>query len=369
VTFLLDLASAEQRIVGGKVAYRPDPNLRVGTSAFVWKVICDLEGKVVVYAATVNGRGKTEVIATARWSDGELADYRQQTSLLPTGYQWNLVEDALRVALDGAPGAPLDDPQLVEDVSAIEARFEARERDWLPRLDGAARPPRRRRGLYVAAALGAASVAVVVVVGASRCARTPAVTPPVATASADPPPAPVPDPVSPVSLIEPPAPVPAHAASAASPAERIANAGSLAEALAIARPELTDTPEELGTGTRLLASFAARRLRWADVDVAAETTIGRVEKDPEPERGKRLCATGELLQIERRDLDARKIYVGRLRTRDDDTLAFVAVGSTGDLVKRSTGKLCGVVTGKAGGAVAVVGMFELPENRRPTVEQ
>jgi hypothetical protein len=141
---------------------------------------------------------------------------------------------------------------------------------------------------------------------------------------------------------------------------------SLAEAIAIAKPTMTDGTEELFA--KPLVDYAARHMLWADVDVPAETTIPLVLKDPDPERGKRLCASGTITRIERRDLDGRKLYVGSLATADD-AVAFVVVGATGDLVKRSSGKLCGVVTGRNGDAVTVVGMFDLPENRHPIVEQ
>jgi hypothetical protein len=53
---------------------------------------------------------------------------------------------------------------------------------------------------------------------------------------------------------------------------------------------------------------------------------------------------------------------------------FYAVGSTGSIVESSSARFCGVAIGKydytnsmggAGHAVAAVGMFDLPENRKP----
>jgi hypothetical protein len=55
-------------------------------------------------------------------------------------------------------------------------------------------------------------------------------------------------------------------------------------------------------------------------------------------------------------------------------VVFYAVGETGDLVAGSRTRLCGIVTGlhsflNSGGgvthAIRAVGMFDLPENRRP----
>lgn len=129
---------------------------------------------------------------------------------------------------------------------------------------------------------------------------------------------------------------------------------------------MSDTTDELPVGAALLARFT--KLRWSDVDVA-ETTVAKVQKDADAERGKRLCGDGEIERITRRDVEQRKAFVGRLVLADGDALAFVAVGTTGELVKRDHAKLCGVVTGTSGNDVAVVGMFDLPENRTPQVEQ
>ncbi|MBA2543160.1 MAG: hypothetical protein H0V17_26195 [Deltaproteobacteria bacterium] len=169
---------------------------------------------------------------------------------------------------------------------------------------------------------------------------------------------------SPVAVASPAAPPPAE-----TPATRVANAKTFAQAIDLARPAFTDTTDELGDGAKLLANYAAKKLRWAEVQLPAETTLARVEKDPQLERGKRLCATGEIVRIARRDLGDRKLYVGRLRTAEHDDVAFVAAGTTGDLVKRSTGTLCGAVLGMSGDAVSILGMFDLDENRMPLVEQ
>ncbi len=357
LAFLLDLANEHQRVVGGKVAYAPTPDLLI-RNAFHWKIICYADGVVTVHATAAND---TEVIATARWANDDLASCHQRSPLLPTSYQWELVEATLRSELakcvvNGAP-----DSNVTENVSEIEARFERRKRDWSQRFASIPKARRRKLGWV---ALGAI-VAVLVILLVAGVFRRSATTDESATQRAQP----VVVDVLNLPSLPPFIPTPPTEPAIAPPEIRIAKAESLAAAIAITKPEMTDSTAELDGGARLLASYASRHLRWADLDVPAETTIGRVEKDPEPERGKRLCATGELLRIERRDLDARKVYVGSLRTGEHDNLKFVAVGSTGDLVKRSTATLCGVVIGKSADAVSVVGMFDLPENRHPAVEQ
>ena len=153
-----------------------------------------------------------------------------------------------------------------------------------------------------------------------------------------------------------------------SPEVRVAKAASFEEAIAIARPALVDTLDDLGEGAQLLAGYAVAKLTWAEVAVQPETTLDRIEKDPGAERGKRLCATGQIVRITPHELGARRVHVGRLRT-DTVQIAFVAIGTRGSLVKNDTATFCGAVLGKSGTAVSILGMFDFEENRRPLVEQ
>ncbi|MCX5742604.1 MAG: hypothetical protein NT062_08920 [Proteobacteria bacterium] len=145
------------------------------------------------------------------------------------------------------------------------------------------------------------------------------------------------------------------------------DAASLAEAIRRAGPQLGDGADNLGA--HQLAHFASKKLVWTDVHVPSETSLPRVLKDAERERGKRLCITGTLLDIQRQDLDRRPIYIGALQTTEGDVARFIAVGSTGELLKRSAATLCGLVTGRADTAAMLVGMFDLPENMQPAVER
>lgn len=147
-------------------------------------------------------------------------------------------------------------------------------------------------------------------------------------------------------------------------------ADSFSDAFALAKPTMTGS-ETLSPGAMLFTRYAASKLRWEDVDVAAETSFAHVLKDPEAERGKRMCADGEIaaIEIQHRDVDARKTFEGTLRLSDTDAVAFLAVGTTGDLIRGSKARFCGVVTGMWSTSVALVGMFDLPENRTPIVEQ
>lgn len=355
VTFLLDLAGeGENRAIAWSVRHAPAADVKP-TTAFVWKVTCDAAGNVIVGAIE---RGKLRVIATARWRELELRSFKQAEPTVPTGYQWNLVEAAVTaLQIERAAEEP-PTPGPTEDIESIEAKLRSRERDWgddvgppparVPSTDGG----RKRRAGLALAAIGGGVISLAGVVGvlASReekpaapsGARTPVTTPPRPA-----PPAPPPEPVT----IE----------------DKVGWATSFAQAVQIARPQMTDTTDEIGPAAALLARYP--KAVWADVDVPAETTVPLVLKDPERERGKHVCASGTIERIERRDVDQRRVYIGRLVTKDGDAVAFVALGTTGELVKRSPGTLCGVAIGRAGDAAKLVGMFDLPENRTPLVEQ
>lgn len=105
-----------------------------------------------------------------------------------------------------------------------------------------------------------------------------------------------------------------------------------------------------------IAPFDA--LTWSDVERGGETTAALIAKDPARERGRKLCVTGAVDTIAAETVDARNVHVGTLRTAEGDTVPFVALGSTRSVVRRYTGRFCGVAHGKR-----IVGLFDLPENR------
>ena len=158
--------------------------------------------------------------------------------------------------------------------------------------------------------------------------------------------------------------------------EQIRGQKTLSAAVAAIKPDMGDTANEDGLGFGLLGVWAMKSMRWKDVDVDAnETSPALVQKDPDEGRGKRLCAPGTVIQIALDKSDFGKGFVGLFTTEAGNIFRFFAVGSTGSLVERSQARLCGVVTGKydyansgggVGHAIAVVGMFDLPENRKVT---
>ena len=162
------------------------------------------------------------------------------------------------------------------------------------------------------------------------------------------------------------------------PSERIRHVldqPTFAAALAYARPVVVDY--DYGNGQFLLTVWAIPHLRWADIEVGApETSFPLVKKDPDAERGKRLCENVRVLDI-RAEVFAqgRKAFQGLAISRGPDPVVpyqFTAVGSTGEIVAHTNATFCGVATGlfsyqSADGTrregLQVLGMFDLPENR------
>lgn len=144
-------------------------------------------------------------------------------------------------------------------------------------------------------------------------------------------------------------------------------------AVAALKSQMKDTFDEMNPATLALGMWASKRLAWADVAVAKnETSVALVMKDSEEEAGKRMCASGMIIEIAVQKIQGHKLAVGLLITNARSIVRFVAAGSSGALVANSGARFCGVVTGKfdygnsAGGTghgIQMVGMFDLKENK------
>lgn len=156
--------------------------------------------------------------------------------------------------------------------------------------------------------------------------------------------------------------------------ERARSAPTLAAAVAIAKPYFADGTNVRSDGTALLVAWGASHLTIPELKKHPETTVGKVQKDPEAEEGKRLCKSGTIIEISKNSELNLTLFTGGLMTEGGDVLRFIALGSTGELVRSSYGTFCGIVTGldeyanSAGGVthgIAVTGMFDLPANKKP----
>jgi hypothetical protein len=126
----------------------------------------------------------------------------------------------------------------------------------------------------------------------------------------------------------------------------------------------TDARDKPSPEANKLARWLDAHGKWSELAVATnETSLALVEKDPMHEAGKRLCATGTLARIEKIEVDGTSVFSASLTTKDGDALEVYAVGSSGDLVKRSPARFCGVITGRLHDASFAVGKFELPAEK------
>jgi hypothetical protein len=146
------------------------------------------------------------------------------------------------------------------------------------------------------------------------------------------------------------------------------------DAFASVRSSMSDSNDDDSRGTALFALWAARRMRWNDVSVDAdETTFGLVQRDSQEQIGKRMCSSGQIVEIHADSITTGgKLAHGLLMSDAGHLYRFMAAGSCGDVVTGSYARHCGVVTGNydysnsgggTGHAVAVVGMFDLPQNK------
>jgi hypothetical protein len=203
-------------------------------------------------------------------------------------------------------------------------------------------------------------------------------------------------------------------------------ADDLEAAIAATRPLMSDTTDRLDEGAARLALWASEHLSWSDLAELPTTSPALYRKDPAEEKGKRLCAEGtiEVVRAERNlarrlrsdhplplpappstaetdggvplgaeaasswDVPGGKVFFAVVDTRrpgserkrpsDPDeeaplVVSAIAVGSSGKLVDGDRARVCGVLTGvnlieddARSDVLAhrVVGMFDLPENRR-----
>ena len=180
-------------------------------------------------------------------------------------------------------------------------------------------------------------------------------------------PAAEPEPIRKTPAYSQPAPPPKP-----SPLDQILKQRAVNDAIRVARPFFSDTKDDLSPGAAILAIWGSRHMLWTDLNSLPETKWAMVMKDPEAERGKRICGRGSIVEISTDRTTGEPIYYGGLMLPGYHVLRFAAVGSTGELVQDSPARFCGVAIGtqsysnSAGGmshAVYAVGMFDLVENR------
>ncbi|HEX3598280.1 MAG TPA: hypothetical protein VHU80_24400, partial [Polyangiaceae bacterium] len=78
---------------------------------------------------------------------------------------------------------------------------------------------------------------------------------------------------------------------------KILSKTSLEEAIAVARPMMSNTVGRLDVGSAQLAMWASKSLSWQALEALPETSPALFKKDPDAERGRRFCMSGTVLEI------------------------------------------------------------------------
>jgi hypothetical protein len=136
-------------------------------------------------------------------------------------------------------------------------------------------------------------------------------------------------------------------------------------ALAFAYPYSSGDIDKETMAADVFRAWAISRLKWSDVQ-PSETSPAKVFKDQEAEYGRRYCASGYLISLEKVGS-----YFKALIMVSGEVIHLSAIGETGDLVEHMNASFCGLVLGtysysNTGGgtthSIDVVGMFKLPSN-------
>ena len=162
-------------------------------------------------------------------------------------------------------------------------------------------------------------------------------------------------------------------------AVKLATLTDIHKAIQLDLPLMTDENDAPSQGTILFAEWAAMNMTWKALESVKPTSWGMVMKNSSAVRGRRICASGTVVQIQDQTPThsgadtGQDIFSGAIIDDEGNPFRFVAVKSTGDIVARSSATFCGIVMGTdeysntVGGTaqtVRIVGMFKLPENMK-----
>ena len=156
-------------------------------------------------------------------------------------------------------------------------------------------------------------------------------------------------------------------------AELLASQDTLSKAVNMIKPTMSDEFDAFPSSAGILASWMnEKNVKISDIRSLESSTRGKILKDSFSERGKRLCISATLVEIQVDRSAGFAAYHAGLVNNYTDVTRVLAIGSTGDLVADSNATFCGIIVGKVGftnasggttNAPYLVGMFDLPENR------
>ena len=155
--------------------------------------------------------------------------------------------------------------------------------------------------------------------------------------------------------------------------EQLLSINTLPDVIEMVKPTMSDEFDSLPAAAGVLAFWMDNKhTKIGDIKILDSSTRGKILKDSYNERGKKLCVSGSIVEIQVDRSSGFTAYHAGIVNNYVDATRLLAIGSTGELVANSNATFCGVVIGKigfnnaAGGttnAPYLVGMFDLPENR------
>ncbi|HEX4334831.1 MAG TPA: hypothetical protein VH062_02890 [Polyangiaceae bacterium] len=141
---------------------------------------------------------------------------------------------------------------------------------------------------------------------------------------------------------------------------------SLPDAIAVARPLMSNTIGRLDVGSAQLAMWASRYMSWQALEALPETTPALFKKDPDAERGRRFCMSGTVLEIRAEKTLSNRIAEDKALPLIERSGAGTGSGSSNDSTfarPEPFGSAMAASSGSAPDPVLLEGMdFAIPDN-------
>ena len=119
-------------------------------------------------------------------------------------------------------------------------------------------------------------------------------------------------------------------------AELLASQDTLSKAVNMIKPTMSDEFDAFPSSAGILASWMnEKNVKISDIRSLESSTRGKILKDSFSERGKRLCISATLVEIQVDRSAGFAAYHAGLVNNYTDVTRVLAIGSTGDLVADS----------------------------------
>ena len=122
---------------------------------------------------------------------------------------------------------------------------------------------------------------------------------------------------------------------------------------------------------RMLVWHTVIGINWQDINNLTETSYPKMKKDILAEAGKKYCFEGMVHQIVVDRTFEVPLTHAAMYVPYEDYVYVLAVGSSGEIVEKTSARFCGIATGSreyqtamgTRSAPYLLGMFDLPENK------